>query len=155
MADYYIQAHLFLLKGEKGSELDTSEQQQKAYDEVPTEGNRIWKYFLNSYIEYTRKQEKSTPEFQKLMAVLREKYGSAGNMPEEVRTKLLGEARRIMPWNAMLTFNFRTGMFFLFCLIDLPACNFLFEIFCLGFLTYCINRHHEAFCKKVRESLTL
>ena len=155
LADYYIQAHLFLLKGEKGSELDTSEQQQKAYDEVPTEGNRIWKYFLKSYIEYTRKQEKSTPEFQKLMAVLREKYGSAGNMPEEVRTKLLGEARRIMPWNAMLTFNFRTGMFFLFCLIDLPACNFLFEIFCLGFLTYCINRHHEAFCKKVRESLTL
>ena len=154
LADYYIQIHLFMLKGEKGSELDTSEQQQKVYDETPTEGNRLWKYFLKTYIDYTRKQEKSTPAFQKLMATLREKYDSAGNMPDEIREELLRESRCIMPWNAMLTFNFRTGMFFLFCLIDLPACNFLFEIFCMGLLTYCINRHHEAFCRKVREKIT-
>lgn len=153
VADYYIQIHLFMIKGEKGSELDTSEQQQKVYDETPAEGNRLWKYFLKTYVEYTRMQEKTTPEFQKLMTLLREKYGSAGNMPDEIREELLRESRRIMPWNAMLTFNFRTGMFFLFCLIDLPACNFLFEIFCLGLLTYCINRHHEAFCRKVRERI--
>ena len=153
LADYYIQIHLFMLKGEKGSELDTSEQQQKAYDETPTEGNRLWKYFLKVYIDYTRKQENSTPKFQQLMALLREKYGNAGNMPDEIRQELLRESRRIMPWNAMLTFNFRTGMFFLFCLIDLPACNFLFEIICLGLLTLCINRHHEAFCKKVKEKV--
>ena len=154
LADYYIQVHLFMLKGEKGSELDTSEQQQKAYEETPTEGNRLWKYFLKTYIAYTRKQEKSTPEFQKLVKLLREKYGSAGNMPAEVREALLQESRRIMPWNAMLTFNFRSGMFFLFCLIDLPVGNFLFEIFAMGLLTYCINRHHEGFCKRVRESLS-
>ena len=153
LADYYIQIHLFMLKGEKGSELDTSEQQQKAYDEIPAEGNRLWKYFLKVYIDYTRKQENSTPKFQQLMALLREKYGNAGNMPDEIRQELLRESRRIMPWNAMLTFNFRTGMFFLFCLIDLPACNFLFEIICLGLLTLCINRHHEAFCKKVKEKV--
>ena len=153
LADYYIQIHLFMLKGEKGSELDTSEQQQKAYDETPAEGNRLWKYFLKVYIDYTRKQENSTPKFQQLMALLREKYGNAGNMPDEIRQELLRESRRIMPWNAMLTFNFRTGMFFLFCLIDLPACNFLFEIICLGLLTLCINRHHEAFCKKVSEKV--
>ena len=153
LADYYIQIHLFMLKGEKGSELDTSEQQQKAYDETPAEGNRLWKYFLKVYIDYTRKQENSTPKFQQLMALLREKYGNAGNMPDEIRQELLRESRRIMPWNAMLTFNFRTGMFFLFCLIDLPACNFLFEIICLGLLTLCINRHHEAFCKKVKEKV--
>lgn len=153
LADYYIQVHLFMIKGEKGSELDSSEQQQKVYDETPSEGNRIWKYFLKTYVDYTRKQEKATPEFQKLMALLREKYGSAGNMPEEIRQELLNESRRIMPWNAMLTFNFRTGMFFLFCLIDLPACNFLFEIFGLGLLTYYINRHHEACCKRVKERI--
>lgn len=154
LADYYIQIHLFLLKGEKGSELDTSEQQQKAYDETPSEGNRLWKHFLKTYIDYTRKQEKATPEFQKLMSSLREKYGSTGNMPEEIREELLLESRRIMPWNAMLTFNFRSAVFFIFCLIDLPVGNFLFEAIGMGLLTYCINRHHETCCKKVRESLS-
>lgn len=155
MADYYIQIHLFMLLGEKGSELDNSEQQQKAYDETPSEGNRLWKYFLKTYIGYTRKQEKSTPEFQKLLKLLREKYGSAGNMPDAIRQKLLDESRFLMPWNAMLTFNFRCGMFFLFCLIDFPVGNFLFEIICLGLLTYCINRHHEACCRKVSNELSM
>jgi len=155
LADYYIQVHLFLLKGEKGSELDSSVQQQKVYDETPAEGNRLWKYFLKTYIDYTRKQEKSTPEFQKLMSTLREKYGSAGNMPEEVREELHRESKAIMPLNAMLTFNFRSGMFFLFCLIDLPVFNFLFEAICMGLLTYYINRRHEAFCRRVAEKVRL
>jgi len=149
LADYYIQIHLFMLKGDKGSELDSSEQQQKAYDETPDEAGRLWKHFLKTYIEYTRKQEKSTPEFQKLLKTLRDKYGSASNMPDAVRMELLRESRFLMPWNAMLTFNFRSGMFFLFCLIDLPAFNFLFEIIALGLLTYAINRHHEACCRRV------
>ena len=155
LADYYIQVHLFLTKGEKGSELDSSEQQQKAYDETPTEGNRMWKYFLKTYIDYTRKQEKSTPEFQKLMATLREKYGSAGNMPDEVREELHRESKGVLPWNSMLTFNFRSVMFFLFCLIDFPVGNFLFEIIGLGLLTYYINCRHEAFCRRVREEITV
>ena len=153
VADYYIQIHLFMTKGEKDSELDNSEQQKKAYDEMPTEGNRLWKFFLKGYIDYTRKQEKTTPEFQKLLATLREKYGSVGNMPDDIRQELLRESRRLMPWNAMLTFNFRTGMFFLFCLCDIPACNFLFEIFALGLLTYFINRHHEACCKRISNEI--
>ena len=153
LADYYIQVHLFLLKGEKGSELDNSAQQQKVYDETPSEGNRLWKHFLRTYIDYTRKQEKATPEFQKLMAALREKYGSAGNMPDQIREELHRESKALMPLNAMLTFNFRSGMFFLFCLIDLPVCNFLFEIVCMGLLTYYINRRHEACCRRVRERI--
>jgi len=153
LADYYIQIHLFMLKGSKGSELDNSEQQQKAYDETPSEGNRLWKYFLKTYIDYTRKQEQATPEFQKLMKLLREKYGSAGNMPENIREELHQESKRIMPWNAMLTFNFRSGMFFLFCLLDIPAGNFLFEAIVMGLLAYGINRHHEACCRRIAGSL--
>lgn len=153
LADYYIQIHLFLIKGEKGSELDSSVQQQKVYDETPTEGNRLWKYFLKTYVDYTRKQEKATPEFQKLMSTLREKYGNAGNMPDDIREELHRESKGVMPWNAMLTFNFRSAMFFFFCLIDFPVGNFLFEAIAMGLLTYYINRRHEAFCKRVREKV--
>ena len=34
LADYYIQVHLFFLKGEKGSELDNSATQQEIYDKI-------------------------------------------------------------------------------------------------------------------------
>lgn len=153
LADYYIQVHLFLLKGEKGSELDTAAQQQKAYDETPWKGNLVWKYFLKTYVDYTRKQEKSTPEFQNLVAKLRQKYGSAGNMPADIREELHRESYAIMPLNAMLTFNFRSGMFFLFCLLDFPAGNFLFEAIGMGLLTLYINRRHEAFCRRVAAKL--
>ena len=34
LADYYIQVHLFFLKGEKGSELDNSKRQQEIYDQM-------------------------------------------------------------------------------------------------------------------------
>ena len=153
LADYYIQVHLFLLKGEKGSELDSSEAQQKAYDTTPDEGNRLWKYFLRTYINYTRMQEKSTPEFQHLLATLKDRYGSASAMPEAIREELHRESKALMPWNAMLTFNFRSGMFFLFCLVDIPVANFVFEALCMGLLTLWINRRHEAFCKRVCERI--
>ena len=153
LADYYIQIHLFFLKGEKGSELDNSAQQQKLYDETPWKGNLIWKYFLKSYVGYTQKQEKATPEFQKLMGKLKDKYGSVDKIPAEVREEIHRNSLAIMKWNGLLTFNFRSGMFFIFCLLDIPVANFLFEIIGMSLLTYYINHRHEAFCKKIAQNL--
>lgn len=153
LADYYIQIHLFFLKGEKGSELDNSAKQKEVYDNTPWKGNLIWKYFLKTYVSYTKKQEKQTPEFQRLMQLLRQKYGSEANMPAEVRSEFHKHSKAIMGYNAMLTFNFRAGMFFVFCLADIPVANFLFEIIVMSLLTCYINRRHEAFCRKIANSL--
>ena len=153
LADYYIQIHLFFLKGEKGSELDNSAQQQKLYDETPWKGNLIWKYFLKSYVSYTQKQEKATPEFQKLMGKLKDKYGSVDKIPAEVREEIHRNSLAIMKWNGLLTFNFRSGMFFIFCLLDIPVANFLFEIIGMSLLTYYINHRHEALCKMISQNL--
>ena len=153
LADYYIQVHLFFLKGEKGSELDNSAAQQKAYDETPWEGNRLWKYFLKTYVDYTRKQEASTPEFQRMMAVLKEKYGSASDIPSELREEILKESRGVLPWNGALTFNFRSAWLFLFCLLDVPAIYFVFEIVGMGLLAWYVNHRHETFCKAIRKRM--
>lgn len=153
LADYYIQIHLFMLRGSKSSELDTAEAQRKEYEQLPQDCNPIWKMFQKQYIGYTQLQENSTPQFQQLMSRLKAKYGDCDKMPDEVRQQLLACSRSIMAPNAMLTFNFRTGMFFLFCLVDLPAINFLFEIIALGLLAYYINRKHETFCKQLIQNL--
>ena len=122
IADYYIQVHLFFLKGEKGSELDNSVKQREIYEQMtPETDSWIERTFQKDYIEYTRLQEEATPEFQKLMTRLREKYGSTDNVPDEVRKEIHDFSLPLMKWNGLLTFNFREFWFFLFCLIDLPA----------------------------------
>lgn len=154
MADYYIQVHLFFFKGEKGSELDSSERQKEIYDQMAWRDGIIRKFFQKNYVDYTRKQEARTPHFQRLLAVLREKFGTANNMPEDVRRQLHADSRKLTTLNGLLTFNFRTFWLVLFCLIDLPGCFFIFEAGLMSLLCcYIINRH-EAFCRRMTEQLS-
>lgn len=153
LADYYIQVHLFFLKGEKDSELDNSRRQQEIYDQMDKSTPWVERYFQKSYIGYTLKQEQVTPQFQHLMACLRQKYGSTGNIPDSIRQEFLKASRPVITWNGLLTFNFRSFWLFLFCLLDIPACNFLFEIFVMGLLAFYVNYRHEAFCKRISQSL--
>jgi hypothetical protein len=154
LADYYINVHLFFLKGEKGSELDNSRRQQEIYDQMSPDTPWIERLFQHSYIGYTQKQENVTPQFQRLMARLQEKYGPhASDIPAEVRESFRQKSLPVIFWNGLLTFNFRSFWLFLFCLIDLPAMYFLFEIFAMGLLAWYVNHRHEAFCRHLAESL--
>jgi len=149
LADYYIQVHLFFLKGEKGSELDNSKRQQEIYDQMTKDTPWVERYFQKSYIDYTKKQEKKTPQFQRLMATLRERYRSTDNIPQEVRDEFRRHSLPIIKWNGLLTFNFRSAWLFLFCLIDIPVMNFVWEIVGMGLLAWYVNHRHEAFCKEM------
>jgi len=153
LADYYIQVHLFFLKGEKGSELDNSAKQKELYDQLTWKDNFTEKLFLYSYVGYTQKQEAVTPKFQKMLAQLRKKYGSIDNIPAEIREEIHRNSLSLMKWNGLLTFNFRSAWLFLFCLLDIPTMNFLFEIIAMGLLYKYINYRHEAFCKKITDTL--
>ena len=103
LADYYIQVHLFFLKGEKGSELDNSVRQQEIYDQMTKETPFYERLFQKSYITYTKKQENVTPQFQRLMARLREKYGD--DVPQEFRDEFRRYSLPVIKWNGLLTFN--------------------------------------------------
>ncbi len=155
LADYYIQVHLFFLKGEKGSELDNSERQQQIYDQMTPE-THSWaeRYFQKSYIDYTKKQEAVTPQFQQLLKTIRQKYGSTDNIPADVRKRFHDASLPVIFWNGLLTFNFREAWLFLFCLIDLPAMNFLWEIVGMGLIYLYVNRRHEAFCKQINAEIS-
>ena len=154
LADYYIQVHLFFLKGEKGAELDNSKRQQEIYDQMTPE-THSWaeRYFQKSYIDYTKKQEKVTPQFQRLMQKLREKFGASENIPENIRKEFHDQSLPVIFWNGLLTFNFRSFWLFVFCLLDSPVMNFVWEIVGMGLLWLYINRRHEAFCKKIADNI--
>jgi phosphatidylglycerophosphate synthase len=153
LADYYIQVHLFFLKGEKGSELDNSKRQREIYEAMDENTSAVERNFQKSYIEYTKKQEQRTPQFQRLMEKLRQKFGSTDNIPAEVRQQFHDQSLPVIFWNGLLTFNFRSFWLFLFCLLDVPMMNFLWEIIAMGLLCYYVNRRHESFCKKIADGL--
>ena len=153
LADYYIQVHLFFLKGEKGSELDNSKRQQEIYDQMDASTPWVERLFQKSYIGYTQKQEARTPQFQRLMQKIREKFGSTDNMPESVRQEFHDASLPVIFWNGLLTFNFRSFWLFLFCLLDVPVMNFVWEIVAMGLLAWYVNHRHESFCKRIVDKL--
>lgn len=153
LADYYRQIHLFFLKGEAGSELDNSAQQQRLYDETPWQGNRLWKAFLKTYVSYTRTQEAQTPEFQRLMQRLRERYGTMESIPQAFRDRFRKLSRPLMKWTNILTFNTRAIVLYTVCLADIPWVYFFFEIFVMGGLCRYMRWKHERICKQLHEAL--
>ncbi len=153
LADYYIQVHLFFIKGEKGSELDNSAKQQEIYDNMTPDTPFVERTFQKSYIDYTKKQEAVTPQFQRLMKRLREKFGSTDNIPQEVRDEFRRHSLPVIKWNGLLTFNFRSAWLFLFCLLDVPVLNFVWEIVGMGLLYLYVNHRHESFCRKMADNL--
>ena len=154
LADYYIQVHLFFLKGEKGAELDNSRRQQEIYDQMsPETHSKAERWFQKSYIEYTKKQEDVTPQFQRLMARLRDKFGSTNNVPAEFREEFRQKSLPVIFWNGLMTFNFREFWLFLFCLLDIPVAHFLFEIIVIGLIYKYVNRRHESFCRQLADKL--
>ena len=153
LADYYIQVHLFFLKGEKGSELDNSKRQQEIYDQMDESAPAYERYFQKTYIDYTKKQEASTPQFQRLLAKLRSKFGSLDAIPQEFREEFRQYSLPVIKWNGLLTFNFRSFWLFLFCLLDVPVMYFVWEIVGMGLLYLYVKRRHEAFCRKLADKL--
>jgi phosphatidylglycerophosphate synthase len=154
LADYYIQVHLFFLKGEKGAELDNSLRQQEIYDQMsPETHSKAERWFQKSYIEYTKKQEDVTPQFQRLMARLREKFGSTDNVPADFREEFRQKSLPVIFWNGLMTFNFREFWLFLFCLLDIPVAHFLFEIIVIGLIYKYVNHRHESFCRQLADKL--
>ena len=153
LADYYIQVHLFFLKGEKGSELDNSKRQKEIYDQMDETTPAVERYFQKTYIDYTKKQEASTPQFQRLLDKLRSKFGSLDAIPQEVREEFRQHSLPVIKWNGLLTFNFRSFWLFLFCLLDVPALYFVWEIVGMGLLYLYVKRRHEAFCRKMADKL--
>ena len=153
LADYYIQAHLFFLKGEKGSELDNSQRQREIYKQMPKDAPLVERLFQKSYITYTLKQDQVTPQFQHMLEVMRQQYGQLDNVPAPVREEFRRQSLPLMTWNGLLTFNFRSFWLFLFCLLDVPVLNFVWEIFAMWLLMKYVNHRHETFCRRITQQI--
>lgn len=151
MADYYRNIHLLFLKGKSGSELSYSPNLQEEYQKLSWKHDFIFKAFEWFYINYTVGQERLSPQFQKMMALIREKY--KGEAPEWFRTAFREKSLPLMKYTNMLSFNTRIIALFISLFIRMPWLYFAFELTVLnGMLIYMVCTH-ERICREFTKQL--
>lgn len=148
MGDYYRQFHLYFLKGEQGSELDSSKDLWKKFHSLSWSKNFWQKFTLMFYTNYTTGQEKRTKWMQRLRAELKEKYGS--NIPQSFRDRFRALSKPLMKYTNILSFNTRTFALFAAVLIfQMPWLYFVFELTVLNIILIYMMARHESICKKL------
>lgn len=151
MADYYRQFHLYFLKGESGSELDSCRMLDERLKQLSWK-NAFWqKMMLFLYRHYTANQEKFTPYMQVLRMELAWRY--LGKVPRSFREAFRAKSKPLMKYTNMLTFNMRIIALFISVIIEKPWLYFMFELTVLNILlVYLINRH-EHMCDVFHEKV--
>ena len=149
LADYYRNIHLWFLKGDAGSELDSYETEQRIYDELKTQGwsfARIYHFF---YKGYCKKQERLTPKFQAFFTV----YKKAFPRSSFLIPHFLEGSRPLMPLTNILTHNTRAFALFVAALINIPWLYPLFEIAVLQPLYWYMRSRHENLSETLRTKI--
>ena len=148
MADYYRQFHLYFLKGEGGSELESTSK----LDEQIKQSKGFKRITMFFYRNYTANQERLTPAMQRLRRELKKQFGDE-MAPQQFRDDFRKLSLPLMKYTNMLTFNTRTIAMFISVIIRIPWLYFAFELIVLNtMLIYMIGRH-ESLCKKLTRDL--
>lgn len=130
MADYYRNVHLFFIKGTSGSELDNSRDLQKDYDALSWSNQFFLKLVARNYLNYTKLQEGFSPNLQKLLGVVRERFQNG--LPQWLITDFRAMNKPLMKYTNIVQFNTRVLFLFLWLFIDQAWIYFLFDIFVLN-----------------------
>ena len=148
IADYYRQFHLFFLKGQQGSELDSVSKLDEQYKRMDW-GMNFWsKLPLFFYRGYTANQERMTPNMQRLCAALKQRYGEDGVPSQEFRDYFRQLSLPLMKYTNILTFNTRIIVCFIAVIINVPWLYFAFEVVVFNLLLIYMITRHEGICKK-------
>ena len=151
LADYYRNIHLYVLKGESGSELDTSAKLTAEFNSLSWRTDGVWKVFLFFYRNYTRSQEQLTPAFQRFKAALDSRFGRV--VPQRLRDDFRAGSKPLMKWANILTFNTRAIVLYISLLVGLPWIYPLFEVTVMNVLFFYMRSRHERLCTTLTPQL--
>ncbi len=151
MADYYRQFHLYFLKGDEGSELESARELEKIYRRDKNTLGFAKRWTLYFYLNYTRNQEVLTPQMQQLRRELREKFH--GKIPQSFRDEFRSLSLPLMKYTNILSFNWRCIVLFVTLFIGQPWWYFIFEISILNLILAYMMQRHEQICRLLNQKL--
>lgn len=152
MADYYRQFHLYFLKGEQGSELESVDTLIERLNQIPPKGNFWRRLTLKVYINYTINQEKMTRQMQLLRRQLKLNYPS-GVIPQSFRDEFRRLSLPLMKYTNILSFNWRVIALFVALFLRMPWLYFAFELTVLNVLLIYMVSRHERICRSLTQQL--
>lgn len=149
MADYYRQIHLFIIKGEDGSELESSATLRRRLAET----TGFWKRLtLKAYILYTASQEATTPQLQRLRRLIAARYPD-GHLPDKLRADFRRLSLPLMKYTNILSFNWRTIVLFASLLAGQPWIYFAVEVTVFNVILIYMVRRHEKICRAMTDNI--
>lgn len=149
MADCYRQFHLYFLKGEEGSELESGANLRRKFAELSWKRNFIQKLVLMFYMNYTLGQENRTPRMQSLRRTIADRFGN--RIPRKFRDDFRTLSKPLMKYTNILSFNVRSFALFASILIfQMPWLYFAFEITVLNALLIYMMVRHERICRNLK-----
>lgn len=151
-ADYYRQFHLYFLKGEEGSELESSRELKEKLAGLSWSRNFWQKLTLTFYTNYTVSQESNTRWMQRLRAELHRRFPS-GKIPQDFRDAFRKGSLPLMKFTNILSFNWRTIALFVSLFLEMPWLYFMFELVVLNILLIYMCVRHERMCRKFTQQL--
>ena len=144
MADYYRNIHLHFLAGRDYTELVRSSDLKARRMAIASWSGWfewIWLYF---YGGYTRKQERLTPQLQRLLQTVGER--KASELPEEFLQEFRAKSLPLMPMTNILTFNSRFFALVIAMFLGMPWLYLFYELVVLTALYYYMHHRHETMC---------
>lgn len=151
-ADYYRQFHLYFLKGEEGSELESARDLKEKLASLSWKHNFWKKLTLTFYTNYTVNQESHTRRMQELRAELHNRFPS-GKIPQSFRDAFRKESLPLMKYTNILSFNWRTIALFTSLFLKMPWLYFAFELTVLNILLIYMCVRHERICRNFTKQL--
>lgn len=149
MADYYRQIHLFIIKGEDGSELESSATLRRRLAET----TGFWKRLtLKAYILYTASQEATTPQLQRLRRLIAARYPD-GHLPDKLRADFRRLSLPLMKYTNILSFNWRTIVLFASLLAGQSWIYFAVEVTVFNVILIYMVRRHEKICRAMTDNI--
>ncbi|MCH5219475.1 MAG: CDP-alcohol phosphatidyltransferase family protein [Muribaculaceae bacterium] len=149
VADYYRQFHLYFLKGEDGSELESADDLKRKLENLSWKKNFFKKLVLEAYTKYTINQEQMTPAMQRLRKVLRARYGTASKIPQSFRDEFRRLSLPLMKYTNILSFNWRTITLFTAIFLQMPWLYFATELTVFNAILVYMMLRHERICNQL------
>ncbi len=152
MADYYRQFHLYFLRGEEGSELESAYNLKRQLAQLSWSKNFWKKLTLTFYTNYTVQQEATAPAMQALRRELRKRFPDL-RIPQSFRDAFRSQSLPLMKYTNILSFNWRTIALFTALFLQMPWLYFAFELTVLNILLVYMVLRHESICRRFTAEL--
>ncbi len=130
MADYYRNAYLRFVHGEKRNELEKSTTVEQLYQNLRWSEHPVRKFFLRTYLNYTYQQEALARNFQRLIAKSESAYGDT--VPDWLRKEYAKRNKPLLKYYNFITTNTRMIALFVSLLVGNVYLYLAFELIVLN-----------------------